>query len=113
MKTTPQVFTDGRRIGGTTTPPVPGQACSRPHCNDLHALRSAFHHDGANGHGHKPCFGRHLFTPRGAGWFIEFSMVALSLFKLQDVGSFATMFLKPSSSPITASHRILMKRNVG
>src|SRR3546814_5680161 len=32
-------------------------------------------------------------TVRAAEWFIAFSMVVLSLLKLQNVGSFATMFL--------------------
>ena len=33
------------------------------------------------------------FTVRAAEWFIAFSMVALSLLKLQNVETFATMFL--------------------
>src|SRR3546814_2441513 len=32
-------------------------------------------------------------TVRAAEWFIAFSMVVLSILKLQNVGSFATMFL--------------------
>src|SRR3546814_20175562 len=32
-------------------------------------------------------------TVRAAEWFIAFSLVVLSLLKLQNVGSFATMFL--------------------
>ncbi len=34
-----------------------------------------------------------LFTVRGAEWFIAFSMCVLALLKLQNIESFATMFL--------------------
>jgi hypothetical protein len=33
------------------------------------------------------------FTPRAAQWFVGFSMVVLALLKLQNVETFATMFL--------------------
>lgn len=94
VKTTPQTFIDGVRIGGyddlrrhfglkvadpdatSYTPVIALFAMTA-----LMALAASFAVEG------------HAFTIRAAEWFISFSMVALALLKLQDVDKFATMFL--------------------
>ena len=94
VKTTPQTFIDGVRIGGyddlrrhfglkvadpdatSYTPVIALFAMTA-----LMALAASFAVEG------------HAFTIRAAEWFISFSMVVLALLKLQDVDKFATMFL--------------------
>ena len=94
VKTTPQTFIDGVRIGGhddlrrhfglkvadpdatSYTPVIALFAMTA-----LMALASSFAVEGS------------AFTLRAAEWFISFSMIVLALLKLQDVDKFATMFL--------------------
>jgi len=94
VKTTPQTFIDGVRIGGyddlrrhfglkvadpdatSYTPVIALFAMTA-----LMALAAGFAVDGTP------------FTLRAAEWFISFSMIVLALLKLQDVDKFATMFL--------------------
>lgn len=94
VKTTPQTFIDGVRIGGhddlrrhlglkvadpnatSYTPVIALFAMTA-----LMALAASFAVDG------------NAFTLRAAEWFISFSMIVLALLKLQDVDKFATMFL--------------------
>ena len=94
VKTTPQTFIDGVRIGGhddlrrhfglkvadpdatSYTPVIALFAMTA-----LMALAASFAVEGS------------AFTLRAAEWFISFSMVVLALLKLQDVDKFATMFL--------------------
>lgn len=94
VKTTPQTFIDGVRIGGhddlrrhlglkvadpdatSYTPVIALFAMTA-----LMALATSFAVDGS------------AFTLRAAEWFISFSMIVLALLKLQDVDKFATMFL--------------------
>jgi glutaredoxin len=94
VKTTPQIFIDGRRIGGhddlrrhfglkvadpdaTTYTPVMALFAMTASM----ALATSF-----------AAYGD-AFTVRAAEWFISFSMIVLALLKLQDVEKFATMFL--------------------
>ncbi|MBL0767938.1 glutaredoxin [Sphingopyxis sp. DHUNG17] len=94
VKTTPQIFIDGQRIGGhddlrrhfglkvadpdaTTYTPVMALFAMTA----LMALATSF-----------AAYGD-AFTVRAAEWFISFSMIVLALLKLQDVEKFATMFL--------------------
>jgi glutaredoxin len=94
VKTTPQVFIDGSRIGGhddlrrhlglkvadpDTTSYTPVIALFA--MTALMALAASFAVEGS------------AFTLRAAEWFISFSMIVLALLKLQDVDKFATMFL--------------------
>ncbi len=94
VKTTPQTFIDGVRIGGhddlrrhfelkvadpDTTSYTPVIALFA--MTALMALAASFAVDGS------------AFTLRAAEWFISFSMIVLALLKLQDVDKFATMFL--------------------
>lgn len=94
VKTTPQTFIDGVRIGGyddlrrhfglkvadpdatSYTPVIALFAMTA-----LMALAASFAAYGSP------------FTLRAAEWFISFSMIVLALLKLQDVDKFATMFL--------------------
>ncbi len=94
VKTTPQTFIDGVRIGGhddlrrhfglkvadpdatSYTPVIALFAMTA-----LMALATSFSVYGDP------------FTLRAAEWFISFSMIVLALLKLQDVDKFATMFL--------------------
>ncbi|MBA4752227.1 MAG: glutaredoxin [Sphingopyxis sp.] len=94
VKTTPQTFIDGVRIGGhddlrrhfglkvadpdatSYTPVIALFAMTA-----LMALAASFAVEGS------------AFTLRAAEWFISFSMIVLALLKLQDVDKFATMFL--------------------
>jgi len=94
VKTTPQTFIDGVRIGGyddlrrhfglkvadpdatSYTPVIALFAMTA-----LMALAASFAVEGD------------AFTIRAAEWFISFSMIVLALLKLQDVDKFATMFL--------------------
>ena len=94
VKTTPQTFIDGVRIGGyddlrrhfglkvadpDATSYVPVIALFS--MTALMALAASFAVEG------------NAFTLRAAEWFISFSMIVLALLKLQDVDKFATMFL--------------------
>ncbi len=94
VKTTPQTFIDGVRIGGhddlrrhfglkvvdpDATSYIPVIALFS--MTALMALATSF-----------SVYGE-IFTLRAAEWFISFSMIVLALLKLQDVDKFATMFL--------------------
>lgn len=94
VTTTPQVFIDGQRIGGTDDlrrflgQPVHDPATPRYRpvialftLTALMALAASI-----------AAFGSPL-TVQAGEWFIAFSMVVLALLKLQNVESFSTMFL--------------------
>jgi glutaredoxin len=94
VATTPQVFIDGARIGGYDDlrrylgKPVadPAATTYRPvivlfTLTALMAMAASFAASGSP------------FTLKAAEWFIAFSMVVLAMLKLQNVESFATMFL--------------------
>ena len=94
VKTTPQTFVSGERVGGYDDlrrffgKPVrkPGEVSYRPvvavfAVAALLALATSWVANGA------------LFTVDAAEWFIAFSMCILALLKLQDVESFSSMFL--------------------
>jgi glutaredoxin len=94
VATTPQIFIGGERVGGYDDlrrflgKPVadPKATSYRPVAvlfamTALMALAASYAVTGS------------AFTVRAAEWFITFSMVVLALLKLQNVESFATMFL--------------------
>ncbi len=94
VKTTPQTFIDGRRIGGNDdlarffgkNVPAPVEASYKPviavfAMTALMALAAS-----------TAAFGT-PFTERAAMWFVSLSMCVLALLKLQDVERFSTMFL--------------------
>jgi glutaredoxin len=94
VKTTPQIFIDGRRIGGyddlrrhfRLKVAEPGATSYRPvmavfTMTALMAMATS-----------QAAFGS-PFTLRAGEWFIGFSMVVLAMLKLQDVEKFSSMFL--------------------
>jgi glutaredoxin len=94
VKTTPQVFIGGQRIGGYDDlrrhfglkVAEPGATSYRPviavfAMTALMAMAAS-----------QAAFGS-PFTLRAAQWFIAFSMTALAMLKLQDLEKFSTMFL--------------------
>ena len=94
VKTTPQTFIDGERVGGYDDlrrffgihVPASGETSYRPvlavfAMTALMALAAS-----------TAAFGTPV-TLRAAEWFISFSMCVLALLKLQDVETFSTMFL--------------------
>jgi glutaredoxin len=94
VKTTPQVYIDGQRIGGHDDlrrhlglkVRNPGETSYRPVIAIFAmacaiALALSWHMTGA------------LLTVAAAEWFVSLSMCILALLKLQDVDAFATMFL--------------------
>lgn len=94
VKTTPQVFIDGQRIGGyDDLRNYFGKKIKDPKATSyqpviivflttaLMALAASFASTG------------HVFTIQSLAWFISFSMTVLALLKLQNLESFSTMFL--------------------
>jgi glutaredoxin len=94
VKTTPQIFIEGKRIGGYDDlrrsfgmyVPAPGAASYRPvvalfSMTALLALATS-----------QAAFAT-PFTLQALAWFVAFSMCVLALLKLQDVDKFSTMFL--------------------
>ena len=94
VETTPQVFIDGKRIGGYTELrtflgkplPAPGATSYAPVVAVFAAaaaLALAVSH---------LAYGS-PFTVRAGEWFIAFAMVILAMLKLQDIERFSTMFI--------------------
>lgn len=94
VKTTPQIFIDGKRIGGYDDlrrhfglrVPVEGETSYRP-IIALFAMTAFIAMSVSYATMGSP------FTEHAAMWFISFSMCVLALLKLQDIDKFATMFL--------------------
>lgn len=94
VPTTPQVFIDDVRVGGYDDlrrylgkPVVDPKATTYRPVIVLFALTALMAMAASYAVSGTP------FTLRAAEWFIAFSMVALAMLKLQNVESFATMFL--------------------
>lgn len=94
VKTTPQVFIEGQRIGGHDDlrrhlgkPVADADATSYVPVIALFAATAAL----ALAASHS-AFGT-AFTVRAGEWFVAFSMVVLGILKLQDIERFSTMFL--------------------
>ena len=94
VKTTPQVFIDGARVGGYDdlrrhfglAVAEAGATSYRP-VIALFAITALMAMAASHAVHGTP------FTMRAAEWFVGFSMAVLALLKLQDVDKFATMFL--------------------
>lgn len=94
VKTTPQTFIDGVRIGGNDDlrrffghrGAAPGDTSYRPVIAvfGMTALMAMAASHAVSGD---------AFTIRAAEWFVSFSMIVLAMLKLQDVERFSTMFL--------------------
>ena len=94
VKTTPQVFIDGNRIGGhDDTRRFLGKRVADPKATTYRPVIVLFIMTALTAMAASYAVTDNPFTLRAAEWFIAFSMVVLSLLKLQNVESFATMFL--------------------
>ena len=94
VKTTPQTFIDGRRVGGyDDLRRFFGKAVADPKATSYTPVVALFSMTAlialAASHA---AFGT-PFTVRAGEWFIAVSMAVLALLKLQNIESFATMFL--------------------
>lgn len=94
VKTTPQVFIEGRRIGGYDdlrtffgNPPPPKDATSYRPVLAVFAMTALMALAAS-----QAAYGTPL-TMRAGEWFVAFSMCVLALLKLQDIERFSTMFL--------------------
>lgn len=94
VKTTPQVFVDGQRIGGhDDTRRFLGKTVADPKATTYRPVAVLFAMTALTAIAVSYAVTGSPFTLRAAEWFISFSMVVLALLKLQNVESFATMFL--------------------
>jgi len=94
VKTTPQTFIDGVRIGGyDDLRRHLGLKVADPDATSYTPVIVLFAMTALMALGASFAAYGDAFTLRAAEWFISFSMIVLALLKLQDVGKFATMFL--------------------
>ena len=94
VKTTPQVFVEGERIGGYSElrkylgKPLPEAGAVRyTPVIAVFAIAALVTLDVSYGSFGSP------FTVRAAEWFVSFTMTILAMLKLQDLEKFSTMFL--------------------
>jgi len=94
VKTTPQVFIDGKRIGGyDDLRRHMGKAVADPKATSYRPVLAVFAMTGLMALAVSYAAYGDIFTVRAAEWFIAFSMVVLSILKLQNIETFSTMFL--------------------
>src|SRR4051812_23430800 len=93
VKTTPQTFINGERIGGyDDLRRHVGEAVADPKATTYKPVIALFSMTALMALAVSYAAYGTPFTVRAAEWFIGFSMVVLALLKLQNVESFATMF---------------------
>ncbi len=94
VATTPQVFIDGRRIGGhDDLRRFLGKKVVDPKKTTYRPVIALFSMTALTAMAASYAVSGDAFTLKSAEWFIAFSMVVLALLKLQNVETFATMFL--------------------
>lgn len=94
VPTTPQIFIGGRRIGGyDDLRKFMGKRVADPNATTYRPVIALFSITALLAMAASYAVSGSPFTLRAAEWFIGFSMVVLALLKLQNVESFATMFL--------------------
>jgi glutaredoxin len=94
VATTPQIFIGGRRIGGyDDLRRFLGKPVADPKATSYRPVIALFAMTAAMAMAASWSVTGSAFTLRSAEWFIAFSMAVLALLKLQNVESFATMFL--------------------
>jgi len=94
VKTTPQVFIDDQRVGGYDDLRRHfGKTVADPKATTYRPVAALFSMTALMAMAASYAVSGDPLTVRAAEWFIGFSMVVLSLLKLQNVESFATMFL--------------------
>jgi glutaredoxin len=94
VATTPQVFIGGKRVGGYEDLRRHfGQSIPDPKATSYRAVIVLFSLTALAALAATYAVDRELLSARALQWFIAFSMVVLSLLKLQNVETFSTMFL--------------------
>lgn len=94
VKTTPQVFIDGQRIGGyDDLRRHLGKTVRDPKAVSYRPVIAVFAMTALMALATSHAVYGEMFTRRAAEWFIAFSMVVLAILKLQNVEGFSTMFL--------------------
>lgn len=94
VRTTPQIFIGGRRIGGyDDLRRFLGRRVADPAATSYRPVVALFGITALMALAASHEVTGSAFTLRAAEWFIAFSMTVLALLKLQNVESFATMFL--------------------
>lgn len=94
VATTPQTFIDGKRIGGyDDLRRYLGKHVADPKATSYTPVIVLFAMTALMAAGASYAVTGSVLTVRAAEWFIGFSMIVLALLKLQNVESFATMFL--------------------
>ncbi len=94
VRTTPQTFIDGKRIGGyDDLRRFFGKRVRDPNATSYRPVIAVFAITALMALSASQAVFGSPFTMRAGEWFIAFSMCVLALLKLQDVESFATMFL--------------------
>ena len=94
VQTTPQVFIGDRRIGGyDDLRRFLGKRVADPKATSYTPVAVLFAMTALMALATSYAVTESVFTIRAAEWFIGFSMIVLALLKLQNVESFATMFL--------------------
>jgi glutaredoxin len=94
VATTPQTFIGGKRIGGyDDLRRFLGKRVADPKATSYTPVLVLFAMTALMAIGSSYAVTGSVLTIRAAEWFIGFSMVVLALLKLQNVESFATMFL--------------------
>lgn len=94
VKTTPQAFIGGKRIGGyDDLRRLFGKTVRDPNATSYRPVVAVFGMTALMALAASYAVLGSPFTLRAAEWFIAFSMCVLALLKLQDVESFSSMFL--------------------
>ncbi|ODP38953.1 MULTISPECIES: glutaredoxin family protein [Sphingomonas] len=94
VTTTPQIFIEGKRIGGYDDLRRHfGKVVADPKATSYKPIAALFAMTALMALAASHAVHGTPFTLRAAEWFIGFSMTVLALLKLQNVESFATMFL--------------------
>ncbi len=94
VKTTPQTFIGGKRIGGYDDLRRHfGKHVANPGATSYRPVIAVFGVTAAMALAASYAVSGQLLTMRAAEWFIAFSMCVLALLKLQNVEKFSTMFL--------------------
>ncbi|MDY0960287.1 glutaredoxin family protein [Sphingomonas sp. CFBP8993] len=94
VKTTPQIFVGGERVGGyDDLRRFFGKRVTDPKATTYRPVAALFAMTALMALAASQAVYATPFTARAAEWFVAFSMAVLALLKLQNVESFATMFL--------------------
>lgn len=94
VATTPQIFIGGERVGGyDDLRRHLGKRVADPKATSYRPVIALFAMTALMALAVSYAVSGNAFTVRAAEWFIGFSMIVLALLKLQNIESFATMFL--------------------